>query len=37
MTNENKKMKKNSKPIIGVIARPWVEDEFKGSIIRNSR
>lgn len=34
--NENKKTNK-VKPIIGIIARPWVEDEFKGNVIRNSR
>lgn len=37
MKNENKKTNKISKPIIGIIARPWVEDEFKGNVIRNSR
>ncbi len=35
-TNENGKIK-SSRPVIGIIARPWVEDEFKGDVIRNSR
>lgn len=35
-TNENVKIKQN-RPIIGIIARPWVENEFNGNIMRNSR